>query len=93
MGGDFDTSYLKLSIKKLRQRWDRGNLPIGYRYVFPVNYIDAEGISLLKSLQKDYPSVDIRYYDCAQFHKLVKSLEKVGDLQSLVNYIQEVTGK
>jgi hypothetical protein len=96
MGGYFDTSYLKSSIKKLKVRWGNGNspnVPSGYRYVFPVNYLDDEALKLLKQFQRDYPSVDIRYYDCEKVQKLVESLEKVGNLQSLVNYIKQVTGK
>ncbi|MBD2777007.1 hypothetical protein [Iningainema tapete] len=93
IGGYFDASYLKQSIKKLKQRWERGNLPSGYRYVFPVNYIDTESIKILKDLQNNFPSIDIKYYDCEQVNKLLISLEKVGDLQSLVNYIKQVTGK
>ncbi|QLE53703.1 hypothetical protein FD724_38260 (plasmid) [Nostoc sp. C057] len=93
MEGDFDTGYLKQSIKKLRQRWDRGNLPSGYRYVFPVNYINVESINILQNLQNDYPSVDIKYYDCEHVQKLLINLEKVGNLQSLVDYIKQARGK
>ncbi len=93
MGGNFDTSYLKSSIKKLRIIWNKGNKPSGYRYVFPINYIDNKAREALKDLQRDYPSVDIRYYDCDQVQSLILSLEKVGDLASLVYYIKQVRGK
>jgi hypothetical protein len=96
IGGYFDTSYLKSSINKLRRRWGTAaspNAPSGYRYVFPVNYLDNEAISLLQTLQSDYPSVDIKYYDCDQVQKLIVSLKKVGNLQSLVDYIEQARGK
>lgn len=96
IGGYFDTSYLKSSINKLRRRWGTEaipNAPSGYRYVFPVNYLDNEAISLLQTLQSDYPSVDIKYYDCDQVQKLLVNLEKVGDMQSLVDYIEQARGK
>lgn len=90
MGGYFDTSYLKSSIKKLRGRWSTGNVPSGYRYVFPVNYLDNEAVKIIQELQEDYPNVDIRYYDCDQVQKLIASLKKVGDMKSLVDYIEQV---
>jgi len=93
LGGIFNTSYLTSSIKKLRVLWNKGNKPSGYRYVFPVNYLDNKAIEALKDLQRDYPSVDIRYYDCDQVQALIVSLEKVGDLGSLVDYIKQARGK
>jgi hypothetical protein len=90
MGGYFDTLYLKSSINKLKLRWNTGNLPSGYRYVFPVNYLDSEAVILVQNLQKDYPKVDIRYYDCDQVQKLIAGLKKVGDMKSLVDYIEQV---
>lgn len=96
IGGDFDTSYLKSSIKQLRKRWGTGaspNAPSGYRYVFPVNYLDKDAKSLLETLQNDYPSVDIKYYDCEQVQKLIVSLKKVSELQSLVDYIEQARRK
>jgi len=95
IGGYFDTSYLKSSINKLRRRWGTGaspNAPSGYRYVFPVNYLDDKAITALEDLQSEYPE-DIQYYDCNDVQKLVTSLEKVGKCGSLVDYIKQAIGK
>jgi|JI61114BRNA_FD_contig_31_6787592_length_1482_multi_8_in_0_out_0_2 hypothetical protein len=89
MGEYFNTSYLRSSINKLKARWSTGNVPSGYRYVFPVNYLDNEAVILVQNLQKDYPDVDIRYYDCDQVQKLIASLKKVGDMKSLVDYVEQ----
>lgn len=93
IGGNFDTSYLNSSIKKLRALWKPGNLPSGYRYVFPVNYIDNKAKEAISNLQKDYPNVDIRYYECDNIERLILSLDKVGDVNSLTAYLKEVRGK
>ncbi|MBH8566788.1 hypothetical protein I8748_32355 [Nostoc sp. CENA67] len=93
MEGYFDISYLQQSVNKLRKRWERGNIPSGYRYVFPVNEINDKAISIINNLQDDYPSIDIKYYDCNQVNKLIISLEKLGDLKSLVDYLKQVRGK
>ena len=86
--GYFDTSYLKSAIKKLKALWISGNLPSGYRYVFPINYIDDRAKSEIANLQEEYPSVDIRYYECNDIQKLIISLKKVNDLPSLVDYLE-----
>jgi len=86
----FDTSYLNSSIKKLRARWKPGNLPSGYRYVFPINYIDDRAKEVISILQRDYQSVDIRYYECDSVQRLIVSLDKVGDLSSLVDYLKKM---
>lgn len=91
--GYFDTSYLNSSIKKLRALWKPGNLPSGYRYVFPVNYIDDRAKEAISNLQKDYPNVDIRYYECDSIQRLIVSLDKVSDLASLTAYLKKVRGK
>lgn len=93
MGNYFDTSYLNSSIKKLRHIWNSGKIPSGYRYVFPVNYIDEKGKEAIKILQNDYPDVDIRYYECDSVQNLILGLDKVGDLPSLIEYLKYVRGK
>lgn len=93
INGYFDTSYLNSSIKKLRALWKPNNLPSGYRYVFPVNYIDSKAQEAISSLQRDYPSVDIRYYDCDSIQRLIVSLDKVGNLPSLVAYLKKMKEK
>lgn len=90
MGGYFDSSYLNSSIKSLRKRWGNGNLPSGYRYVFPVNYLDEKGQEAIAKLQEDFPGVDIRYYDQDQVEKLIFSLEKISSFTDLVNYVKKV---
>lgn len=90
MGGYLDSSYLRISINKLKAHWNKGNLPTGYRYVFPVNYLDDAGVKHIQDLQKEYPRVDIRYFDCDHVQKLITSLKKVGDMTSLVDYIEQV---
>lgn len=90
MGEYFSTSYLRSSINKLKERWKNGRQPSGYRYVFPVNYIDDNGKAAIKELQALYPSVDIRYYECDQVQKLILNLEKVNNLPDLVDYIKQI---
>lgn len=90
--GYFDTSYLKSAIRKLEYLWTSGNLPSGYRYVFPINYIDDQAKNAIIRLQKDYPTVDIRYYECNDIQKLISSLNKVNDLPSLVAYLGTIRG-
>lgn len=90
MGGDFSTDYLKSSIKKLRKRWENGNRPSGYRYVFPLNYLNDAGKAALEELAESYPDVDIRYYECDKVEKLILASEKVPDL---VDYLKEVRGE
>lgn len=92
-GGYCDTSYLNSSIKKLRALWKAGKIPSGYRYIFPINYIDDKAKVAIRDLQHDYPGVDIRYYECDSVQNLIFSLEKVGDIPSLVLYLKEVRGK
>jgi hypothetical protein len=86
----FNTSYLRSSILKLRNLWDLGKMPSGYRYVFPINYIDSTAKEVIISLQKDYPDIDIRYYECNKVQELVISLNKVGDLPDLVDYLEKI---
>lgn len=93
MGGYFSSSYLDSSIKSLRKRWEKGNLPSGYRYVFPVNYLDEKGQEAIAKLQKDFPKVDIRYYDQDQVEKLILSLQKINSFDDLVNYVKQVRGE
>jgi hypothetical protein len=93
MGGYFSTSYLKSAIKSLEQRWKGGSKPSGYRYVFPVNYLDDQGKAVIEDFKSRHPDVDIRYYDCDHVQKLVNSLEKVNTLPELVNYINRVRDK
>lgn len=90
MGEYFNTAYLRASINNLKARWSTGNVPSGYRYVFPVNYLNNESVILLQNLQKQYPDVDIRYYDCDQVQKLIAGIKKVGEMKSLVEYIEQV---
>jgi hypothetical protein len=90
MGGDFSTAYLKESIRKLRERWEDGNRPSGYRYVFPVNYLDDAGKAALEKLAEKYPDVDIEYFECDKVQRLIFNLEKVNDLPDLVNYLKKV---
>jgi len=92
MNDYFDTGYLRAANKKLRQRWHRGPLPSGYRYIFPVNYLDSLAKTEIDKLQSDFPSIDIRYYECDEVDRLIFSLEKVGDLLSLVAYIKILRG-
>jgi hypothetical protein len=47
-------------------------------------------VILLQNLQKQYPDVDIRYYDCDQVQKLIAGIKKVGEMKSLVEYIEQV---
>lgn len=86
----FNTAYLNSSIRKLKARWKLGNLPSGYRYVFPVNYLDDDAIEAIHDLQDEYPSVDIKYYDCDSVQRLIDGLDRVGDLPSLVAYLEEI---
>lgn len=93
MGDYFSTSYLKSAINDLEQIWERGSKPSGYRYVFPVNYLDDQGKTAIENLKSRHPQVDIRYYDCDQVQKLVDSLAKVNTLPELVEYINQARGK
>lgn len=93
IGGYFDSSYLNSSIKSLRKRWENGKLPSGYRYVFPVNYLDEKGQEAIAKLQKDFPNVDIRYYDQDQVENLILSLEKINNFDDLINYVKQVRGE
>jgi hypothetical protein len=78
MGEYFNTAYLRASINNLKARWSTGN------------YLNNESVILLQNLQKQYPDVDIRYYDCDQVQKLIAGIKKVGEMKSLVEYIEQV---
>jgi hypothetical protein len=88
--GYFNTSYLKSSVLKLRNLWELGKTPSGYRYVFPINYIDSNAKEAIVSLQNDYPNIDIKYYECDKVQGLIISLNKIGDLPSLVDYLEKI---
>jgi hypothetical protein len=90
MGEYFSNAYLKRSIKSLRNRWENEGKPSGYRYVFPVNYLDEEGKAALEELAEDYPDVDIQYFECDEVERLILNLEKVNNLPDLVNYLKKV---
>lgn len=90
MGDYFDNTYLKSAIKKLKDRWDNGKRPSGYRYVFPVNYLDTEGQKIINQLKEDYPGVDICYFDKNNVEKLISQLEKINQPSDLVEYIKQL---
>lgn len=89
---NFITSYLKSAINRLEERWKKKK-PSGYRYIFPINYLDDESKKVIEDLQSRHPDVDIKYYDCDRFQKLIESLEKVNTLPELVEYINQVRGQ
>lgn len=90
MGEYFDTSYLNSAIKKLKNRWGGGAHPSGYRYIFPVNYIDSKAKEAINNLQKDYPNIDIQYYECDKVEKLIFSLKKLNNLPDLITYLEDI---
>lgn len=63
--------------------------PEGFRYIFPVNRLDGENRGLLEKLKQEFPSIDIRYYDCDSVDKLIIALRKVNSLPQLVKYIEQ----
>lgn len=90
IGGYFNNSYLKSAIKKLRNKWDNGKRPSGYRYVFPVNYLDTEGQEIINQFQQEYSDINICYYDKDNVEKLISQLEKINDWSDLVEYIKQL---
>ena len=93
IGGYFDTSYLNSAINKLKKLWEYGNHPSGYRYIFPVNYIDSKAKEAINNLQKDYPNIDIEYYECDKVEKLIFSLKKLNSQSALIAYLENVIGE
>lgn len=90
-GGAIDVTYLKAEIAALENRWRYDGKPSGYYYVFPVNLISNEARRLLDKLKSSYSGeVDINFYDRVDTQKLIHKLEKLSDMQSLVNYIKQV---
>ncbi|MGY6528852.1 MAG: hypothetical protein ACXITR_02880 [Cyanobacterium sp.] len=89
--GEIDETYLKSAIKSVEKRWEREGKPSGYYYVFPVNLITNVTRQELERFKRSYQGeVDINYYDRGQVQKLIQNLSKLSDMQSLVNYIEQV---
>ncbi|MEM8642235.1 MAG: hypothetical protein AAGG51_25985 [Cyanobacteria bacterium P01_G01_bin.54] len=86
---DMDVARLNAAIGKLRKVWERGKKPSGYRYLFPINTLSSKSIQSLKSLQSDYPEVDIRWYESAEVEKLIANLREIGSMSDLVSYISK----
>lgn len=72
-------------VKKLLKR----KQPTGFRYIFPVNRLDNNNKNILENLKKEFPNVDIQYYDCDSVDRLVMALKKVNSLPELVEYIKQ----
>jgi hypothetical protein len=90
-GGAIDVTYLRAEIADLENRWLYEGKPSGYYYVFPVNLISNEARRELDKLKNSYRGdVDIDFYDRVDMQKLIQKLEKIRDMQSLVNYIKTV---
>lgn len=90
-GGAIDTNYLKPAITGIKSRWKTEGMPSGYYYVFPVNLISNKGRRALDEFKNAYArEVDINYYDRDDMQKLIQNLEKLNNMQSLVNYIKQV---
>jgi hypothetical protein len=86
----FDTGYLNSAISKLKKLWEFGEHPSGYRYIFPINYIDTKAKEAINNLQKDYPNIDIQYYECDKVEKLILSLKKLNSQSDLITYLEDV---
>ena len=77
IGGYFNNLYLKKSIKNLRNRFHRDGLPEGYRYVFPVNYLDNEGNMIFVFNTVDYCSCCFRAKRLISFRSFDSNLAVV----------------
>ncbi|MFS0513330.1 hypothetical protein ACEYW6_01115 [Nostoc sp. UIC 10607] len=93
IGGSIELSSLKPEVEKLKRRWSREGTPKAYYYVFPANLISNECRKYLDELKFQYRGeVDINYYDYQQVQRLIHSLAKLSDMQSLVDYIRQAGG-
>jgi hypothetical protein len=90
-GGAINVTYLKSAIHDVEVRWKMEGMPTGYYYVFPVNLISNDGRRILDKFKKDYGNeVSINYYDRDDMQKLIQNLEKLNNMQSLVDYINKI---
>jgi hypothetical protein len=90
LGASIEVSYLKTEIAEVKRRWAKEGMPSGYYYVFPVNYVSNAGRQELETFKSEYRGqVDIEYYDCDQVQKLIESCSKIGNMQNLLNYIEQ----
>lgn len=91
-GGAISVVYLKGEIEDVETRWlNEGNKPSGYYYIFPVNLVSNDARRELDKFKASYRGeVDIDYYDRDDMQKLIQNLEKMSDMQSLLNYIKQV---
>ncbi|MEI6445272.1 MAG: hypothetical protein WCO29_19630 [Nostocales cyanobacterium ELA583] len=90
-GGAIDLNNLKPAIEEVQKRWKREGKPSGYYYVFPVNLVGNKARQELERFKQAYQGqVDIEYYDREQVQKLIENLSKLSDMQSLVDYINQV---
>jgi hypothetical protein len=88
-GGAINVAYLKGEIEDIENRWLIDGKPSGYYYVFPVNLVSNDARRELDRFIKSYRGeVDINYYDRDDIQKIIKKLEKLSDMQSLVDYIK-----
>ena len=85
-----DVNLLKTSIRSLENRWGNGKFPSGYYYISPVNLVSNQGREILENLSIAYRGkIDINYYDRNQIQKLIHKLNKMGDMNSLIDYIKQ----
>jgi len=92
MGDSINQGSLKKWIGDLK-RILRDRQPEGFRYIFPVNRLNSENISLLNQLKNDFGGIDIQYFDCDSVDRLIFALEKVNSLPELVTYIKQERSK
>lgn len=89
-GGGIGVNRLSSSIASVTKRWENGKMPSGYYYVFPVNLVSNDARGVLENFAKAYEGeIDINYYDRNQMQKLIHRLNKMSDMNSLVNYIEQ----
>jgi hypothetical protein len=88
LDGPINQGSLRKWINDLKKVLERQQ-PSGFRYIFPVNRLNEDNKSILEQLKTDFPSIDIQYYDCDSFDRLVKNLKKVNSLPELIEYIEQ----
>jgi hypothetical protein len=97
LGDNVDTRQLRQKISKLIKRWEKGNTPTTYTYIFPVNTVGSDAEKVLEELQTQYLGlVKIKYFDCNQYQTFLKQALKMSDVQSMqdfIDYIQNVRAK
>ncbi|MBW4487117.1 MAG: hypothetical protein KME12_04940 [Trichocoleus desertorum ATA4-8-CV12] len=97
LGSNVDTRQLRQKINMLRKRWEKGNIPTAYTYLFPINTVGSDAEKVLGELQTQYIDlVKIKYFDCNQYQIFLKQALKMSDVKSMqdfINYIQNVRAK